>query len=435
MLDSDNKNSTDMKKNETEKKQFINEKRIKANPLRKAFKHLLKALALGATFGIAAIFFAMAFRPVAEKIFPKPTTTAETTVSISRDEPETETTAIVIETTPDLVENVVEDVLKKYQYKMDDINKFAKVISGLSDALDYGIVSVYAVKNTTDWFNNPVETSEEGSGAIIANTETELLILAPMAAISEASSIKVRLFTGLETQATIKRTDRYSGLCVLSVLKEGLDNEKLKDIRTLALGNSYAVKRGDVIIAIGSPLGAVYSNTYGSVSYIANNVSIVDGMTRLIYTEANSNINKGTWFVNVNGEIIGWATNIHDDDNPKTMVAGISDFKPILERMMNAQASAYLGIKVTEISSEARATGVPSGLYVMSCETDSPSYTAGIQAGDIITHIGNNEVSSLVEYKKMVEVMHAEDVVEIKVMRNVREGYKEVVFPITVTAR
>ena len=35
----------------------------------------------------------------------------------------------------------------------------------------------------------------------------------------------------------------------------------------------------------------------------------------------------------------------------------------------------------------------------------------------------------------MVEVMHAEDVVEIKVMRNVREGYKEVVFPITVTAR
>ena len=220
-----------------------------------------------------------------------------------------------------------------------------------------------------------------------------------------------------------------------TVLKEGLDNEKLKDIRTLALGNSYAVKRGDVIIAIGSPLGAVYSNTYGSVSYIANNVSIVDGMTRLIYTEANSNINKGTWFVNVNGEIIGWATNIHDDDNPKTMVAGISDFKPILERMMNAQASAYLGIKVTEISSEARATGVPSGLYVMSCETDSPSYTAGIQAGDIITHIGNNEVSSLVEYKKMVEVMHAEDVVEIKVMRNVREGYKEVVFPITVTAR
>ena len=377
----------------------------------------------------------MAFRPVAEKIFPKPTPTAETTVSISRDEPEPETTAIVIETTPDLVENVVEDVLKKYQYKMDDINKFAKVISGLSDALDYGIVSVYAVKNTTDWFNNPVETSEEGSGAIIANTETELLILAPMAAISEASSIKVRLFTGLETQATIKKTDRYSGLCVLSVLKEGLDNEKLKDIRTLALGNSYAVKRGDVIIAIGSPLGAVYSNTYGSVSYIANNVSIVDGMTRLIYTEANSNINKGTWFVNVNGEIIGWATNIHDDDNPKTMVAGISDFKPILERMMNAQASAYLGIKVTEISSEARATGVPSGLYVMSCETDSPSYTAGIQAGDIITHIGNNEVSSLVEYKKMVEVMHAEDVVEIKVMRNVREGYKEVVFPITVTAR
>ena len=76
MLDGDNKNSTDMKKNETEKKQFINEKRIKANPLRKAFKHLLKALALGATFGVAAIFFAMAFRPVAEKIFPKPTTTA-----------------------------------------------------------------------------------------------------------------------------------------------------------------------------------------------------------------------------------------------------------------------------------------------------------------------------------------------------------------------
>ncbi|WP_312432083.1 S1C family serine protease [Lacrimispora sp.] len=424
----------------TESRQFINEKIVrqpmsKRDMLKRAFGLFATAVIFGI---IAAVTFAVS-RPVAERFFAKGSTSESIPVTIPKDDPETlpseVETGSVAETEP--IEDILKSAMEKYPFSVDDLNTLYGSLRTLVQKADKGIVTVHSVKTQTDWFNNPVENSSLFSGVVIASANQELLVLTPDGAVEDAEAIRVAFSDGTEVQGTIKQTDKLSGMAIVSVSTADLGRALLEEIKAIELGNSYSVKQGDLVLAIGGPAGMVHSTGYGFISYITKNVQITDGMTRILYSDVKGNAGTGTFLMNTSGQIIGWVTDEHKNDSNKDMTAAmaISDYKSILGKMSNGVAYPYFGIKGQEVSAVMNSNGMPLGVYVVDVNADSPAYSAGIQCGDIIKSMGKETIVTMKDFQSVLENSKPGDVIPVSVSRNGREEYKEIQYQVTIGAR
>lgn len=424
----------------TEPRQFINEKIVR-QPMSKRdmLKRALGLIATAVIFGIvAAVTFAIS-RPVAERFFAKGSTSESVPVTIPKDDPETmpseAETGSVAETEP--IEDILKSAMEKYPFSVDDLNTLYGNLRSLVQKVDKGIVTVHSVKTQTDWFNNPVENSGLFSGVITASTNQELLVLTSDEAVEDAEAIRVAFSDGSEVQGTIKQTDKLSGMAIVSVSTADLGRALLEEIKAIPLGNSYSVKQGDLVVAIGGPAGMVHSAGYGFISYITKNVQITDGMTRILYSDVKGNARTGTFLMNTSGQIIGWVTDDYKNDDSKDMTAAmaISDYKTILEKISNGVPFPYFGIKGQEVSAVMNGNGMPLGVYVVDVNADSPAYNAGIQCGDIIRTMGDETIVTMKDFQAVLEDSNPGDVITVSVSRNGREEYKEIQYQVTIGAR
>ncbi len=344
-------------------------------------------------------------------------------------------TGSVAETEP--IEDILKSAMEKYPFSVDDLNTLYGNLRSLVQKVDKGIVTVHSVKTQTDWFNNPVENSGLFSGVITASTNQELLVLTSDEAVEDAEAIRVAFSDGSEVQGTIKQTDKLSGMAIVSVSTADLGRALLEEIKAIPLGNSYSVKQGDLVVAIGGPAGMVHSAGYGFISYITKNVQITDGMTRILYSDVKGNARTGTFLMNTSGQIIGWVTDDYKNDDSKDMTAAmaISDYKTILEKISNGVPFPYFGIKGQEVSAVMNGNGMPLGVYVVDVNADSPAYNAGIQCGDIIRTMGDETIVTMKDFQAVLEDSNPGDVITVSVSRNGREEYKEIQYQVTIGAR
>lgn len=84
-------------------------------------------------------------------------------------------------------------------------------------------------------------------------------------------------------------------------------------------------------------------------------------------------------------------------------VMGISDYKGILEKLTNGLGIPYFGIVGQPVSEALAESGRPRGIYVIHAVADSPAYSAGIQNGDVITHIDGHDTTNMKEFQGIVE--------------------------------
>ena len=170
---------------------------------------------------------------------------------------------------------------------------------------------------------------------------------------------------------------------------------------------------------------------------LVRNVQVADGAARLLYTDIRSDAGAGTFLVNMEGEIIGWASEAYDEDGTQnfTVAMGISDYKPLLEKMSNGQPIPYLGIYGQEVSASMTERGIPAGVYVTDCVPEGPAYNAGIQNGDIIVRVGNQDIVTIKDYQNQVEALNQDSVVTVVVQRQGIEEYKELEYQVTAGAR
>ncbi len=425
------------------RRQFIREKVVKP-PLtpRQIAKRFMVFIFIAAVGGAAAgISFAIA-KPMAEKYLIPSETTESIPVTIPKDEPETSppetepaTTEMqeIPETEP--VEEMIQSALEEYEYTIDDYNTIRDSLRKVASEADKGIVVVHSVKKEVDWFDNPMETAGLYAGVIIAATNQEVLILTPDSAVENADSIKVTFIDGTEADGAIKQTDMISGMAIVSVGAGTLEEDTKNSMAVLQLGNSYTVKQGDTVIALGAPSGMIHSSAYGVVSYVLRNVQVADGVTRLLYVDISSSAQAGTFLVNLSGEVIGWVSDEYQSEGAMISALAISDYKAILERMSNGAAAAYLGIKGQEVSAAMAEGGMPLGVYVVDCITDGPAYNAGIQNGDIIVKVGDKNISTMKDYQNQVESLNPEEEIPVVVQRNGIDEYKELEYQVTVGAR
>ena len=420
---------------------FISEKIVRPAPSRKQVgTRMATAACAGVIFGVVSAVCFVLTRPILEQLSEgnRPTTSS---ISIPKDELESPAEAMenerVAETETEPVEEMVQTALEKYRYTVDDLNSMLNSLRGKAQTADKSVVVVHSVQQNTDWFDNPVETTGLYAGMIIAKTSQELLVLTPEAAVEQADSIKVTFENGNDVSGHVKQKDAISGLAIVSVSAQDISAVQLRDLEPIPLGNSYQVQQGDLIAAVGSPAGVVHSMDYGFVSYVVRSNPMVDQHCRMLYSNILADAGKGTFLVNTNGELVGWA---QEPDSPEssdrvTEVFGISDYKGILEKLSNGQAVPCIGIVGQEVTDAQVENGLPAGIYVMNAVTDKPAYNAGIQNGDILTELAGEPVTSMKEYQAALDKMTCGQVVHVTVARNGRDTYTELEFDVTVGSR
>ena len=420
---------------------FISEKIVRPAPSRKQVgTRMATAACAGVIFGVVSAVCFVLTRPILEQLSAgnRPTTSA---ISIPKDELESPVEAIenerVAETETEPVEEMVQTALEKYRYTVDDLNSMLNSLRGKAQTADKSVVVVHSVQQNTDWFDNPVETTGLYAGMIIAKTSQELLVLTPEAAVEQADSIKVTLGNGNDVSGHMKQKDAISGQAIVSISVQDISATQLRDLEPIPLGNSYQVQQGDLIAAVGSPAGVVHSMDYGFVSYVVRSNPMVDQHCRMLYSNILADAGKGTFLVNTDGELVGWA---QEPDSPEasdrvTEVFGISDYKGVLEKLSNGQAVPCIGIVGQEVTDVQVENGLPAGIYVMNAVTDKPAYNAGIQNGDILTELAGEPVTSMKEYQAALDKMTCGQVVHVTVARNGRDTYTELEFDVTVGSR
>lgn len=420
---------------------FISEKIVRPAPSRKQVgTRMATAACAGVIFGVVSAVCFVLTRPILEQLSAgnRPTTSA---ISIPKDELESPVEAMenerVAETETEPVEEMVQTALEKYRYTVDDLNSMLNSLRGKAQTADKSVVVVHSVQQNTDWFDNPVETTGLYAGMIIAKTSQELLVLTPEAAVEQADSIKVTLGNGNDVSGHMKQKDAISGQAIVSISVQDISATQLRDLEPIPLGNSYQVQQGDLIAAVGSPAGVVHSMDYGFVSYVVRSNPMVDQHCRMLYSNILADAGKGTFLVNTNGELVGWA---QESDSPEasdrvTEVFGISDYKGVLEKLSNGQAVPCIGIVGQEVTDAQVENGLPAGIYVMNAVTDKPAYNAGIQNGDILTELAGEPVTSMKEYQAALDKMTCGQVVHVTVARNGRDTYTELEFDVTVGSR
>ena len=300
------------------------------------------------------------------------------------------------------------------------------------------------------WFfgggSQSYEVPSSGSGIIIGENDTELLIVTNNHVVQDTVSLKITFVDDTAVDAVIKGTDTDTDLAVISVSLDQIPQETKEKIAVARLGDSDGLKVGQGVIAIGNALGYGQSVTVGYVSALNREIKTSDGNTRvLLQTDAAINPgNSGGALLNMKGEVIG----INAAKYSSTEVEGIgyaipvSGVQDILDELMNRKTRSevaeekrgYLGIQGTTVDEDAAAAfGMPKGVYVYKILKDGAAADSQLREKDIITKLDGMTVKSMQELQKFLKGYETGETIELLVQRQEDGQYKEIQIPVTLT--
>lgn len=406
---------------------FIKEK-IKNKPInkRRLVRQAVKAAGLGVIFGVSACVAFTLLRPVLEEKFyeqEKPVYT------IPKDTLDTETEQEPQETEqqePEEPDTQIVQVPRDLEVK--DYQKLQNKLYAIGIQANSSIVTVTGVKSDMDWFNTPYETEGQTCGIVIAKSTDEILIMTEQKIIQDANAITVTFRNGSVVSAQLKKYDGNTGIAILSVPLGALDEVVADSVLPVELGNSYQVSQGDVVIAVGSPLGSNYSILTGNITATNNSVSTLDASFTIFTTDIVGSTNGSGVLLNLRGQVVGLIMQDYGskgEENTLTALS-ISELKEIIELLSNDQNIGYLGLKVSTVTSDIeKEYELPRGVYIKYVEMDSPALAAGLQNGDVIVSLDDNKIVTVEQYQQYIRKLPAGTTLKIGIMRQGNEGYTE----------
>lgn len=329
----------------------------------------------------------------------------------------------------------------------------------VSQVVEEAMPAVVAVASTAvyqmpdfgfGWFfgggSQSYEVPSSGSGIIIGENDTELLIVTNNHVVQDTVSLKITFVDDTAVDAAVKGTDPDTDLAVISVPLDQIPQETKEKIAVARLGDSDGLKVGQGVIAIGNALGYGQSVTVGYVSALNREIKTSDGNARvLLQTDAAINPgNSGGALLNMKGEVIG----INAAKYSSTEVEGIgyaipvSGVQDILDELMNRKTRSevaeekrgYLGIQGTTVDEDAAAAfGMPKGVYVYKILKDGAAADSQLREKDIITKLDGMTVKSMQELQKFLKGYETGETIELLVQRQEDGQYKEIQIPVTLT--
>lgn len=294
-------------------------------------------------------------------------------------------------------------------------------IEDVSPIVEAVMPSVVAITNTmlyrgSTWFGQTqtYEVPSSGSGIIVGQNDTELLVVTNNHVIEDATTLAVTFIDESTAEAAVKGTDSESDLAVIAIPLEDISADTKSQIKAATLGDSDSLKMGQGVIAIGNALGLGQSVTVGHVSALNREVT-VDGVTKtVIQTDAAINPgNSGGALLNAKGELIGINEAKYADESVEGIgyAIPIDEAKDIIDELkvrttkveVDESEQGYLGIMVQNIdSTTAQLYGMPEGVYVYKITEDSAASESDLREKDIITKFDGETVKTNADLTKLL---------------------------------
>ncbi|MCI8505917.1 MAG: trypsin-like serine protease [Lachnospiraceae bacterium] len=329
--------------------------------------------------------------------------------------------------------------------------------NAVADVAENAMPSIVAITNTQMYESNGWdyffygggnrEMSGSGSGIIVGQNETELLVVTNYHVIAGADSLTVTFTDGNTAEAQVKGTAEDNDLAVIAIPLDSMDKDTLGAIKVATMGDSNSLRVGDEVIAIGNALGYGQSLTYGHVSALSREVTIDNKTLTLLQTDAAINPgNSGGALLNMKGELIGINAAKYSSEDVEGMgfAIPVSEAQDIIYSLMTKQTrtvvdeedASWLGINGVDMNgNDARQYNMPEGVYIYSIVEDGPAAASELMERDIITAIEGSRISSMNELKNMLSYYAGDTQIELTVQRLENNEYVEKKLSVTLGYR
>lgn len=277
--------------------------------------------------------------------------------------------------------------------------------------------SVVAINNetTTNVFGQTAAAASTGSGFILSE---DGYLLTNYHVIQNAQKLTAVLHDGTTHAAAVIGSDPDNDLALLKIDAQGLS--------PVRLGDSSALQVGEVVCAIGNPLGELTNTlTAGYISALDREINTDGAPINMLQTDCAINAgNSGGPLFDMNGEVVAIITAKYYGDT----IEGLGFAIPIndaVKIVADLKAHGYvtgrakLGITALDISGQtAELYSLPVGVYIYAVEAESCAERAGLRERDVITAIGDQPVQTMTELIAALRNYSAGDMTTLKFVRD-----------------
>lgn len=292
-------------------------------------------------------------------------------------------------------------------------------VTDVVDKVSPGVVGVTNIQLRSDfWQQQDGNEQGTGSGVIYKIEDDYAYVVTNYHVIEGADTVEVVLVDETHIEAEVLGSDMFSDLAVLRMDSAAVDT-------IVEMGSSDQLKVGEPAIAIGNPLGHMFSGsvTLGVISGTQRTIPVdfdmdgrADWQAEVIQTDAAINPgNSGGALINISGQLIG----INSMKINQTAVEGIGfaipidTAQPIINELEGTGevVRPYLGIEIYSLDEVPQVEWqrslklpeeVEGGIYIWSIEPFSPADQAGLKRLDVITAIDGQEVMGTIDLRKIL---------------------------------
>lgn len=297
----------------------------------------------------------------------------------------------------------------------------SKTVKSYAEVYAENVASTVGITTavTTNYFGFRTTSAASGSGFFLTS---DGYVLTNYHVIEGATSIKVTTYDDRSFEAELVGYNEPNDIAVLKI--------EISSADPVTLGHSSNMVVGDLVAAIGNPLGELtFSLTSGVVSAMDRSVTTSSGITmKLLQTDCAINSgNSGGALFNMYGEVIGITNAKYSGSSGSSASIDNIAFAIPIDSVINLISQIvedgfvlqpYIGISAETVGNAAVRFGYPQGAYVELVDRDGTADKAGIRQGDIITAVGGTEITGKASLISAISSCTVGDTVAFRVFRN-----------------
>ena len=278
------------------------------------------------------------------------------------------------------------------------MDNYSQTIINAVDLVKSAVVKIDRIANR----NNKNVSEGSGSGFIISS---DGYLFTNSHVINKAKAIKVALHDGTVCNADLIGEDTITDLAILKI--------SANEFTPATLGDSDNLKVGQLVIAIGNPLGFQHTVTSGIVSALGRSMQSFSGnmVDCMIQTDAALNPgNSGGPLINAGGEVVGVNTATIRGAQGLCFAVSINTAKEIAAQLMRfgKVKRAFLGFQMQQIELVPKLRSIAevsnhSALFITKVEDNSPAEKAGILSGDILYSFNDQAIETADQLFKLLD--------------------------------